>query len=537
MLAGRVWMFVFLGLTFVSQSVAQRPDPNSPRYKAVQAIRGFVENDQATAEDFAIQHMVATAMQGDARFETLQQLSAIKKALGGHAVDTVEVRGPYDIEIGFSDSMNLKVKLQSNPPHKIKTINLDVENQPASSFPELTWENLDERLAREAEDGWAGAIMIVRDGEVIVNQAFGFAHAENRIENSPTTIFAIGSTPIDFTNAAIMQLVEQGKLKLTDPITEFFNDVPNDKQAITIDHLMTGRSGLQNFHDLPGDANPDHTYIDRDEAMRRIFDQQLLFEPGQGRAHSHSAFGVLAAIVEIVSGQTYEQYTIENLFKPLGMNDTGFFGQPLPEQRTAVGDGQRSEGEINAPPYWGKTSWLVMGSGGQVSTVADMNRWIAALHAGKVVSDEHVRKITGSFSGLAVGGDMFGFEIFYSQHPESRFILTSNNVNSRQRRTRMNQFARELHQLITPRNRYSLGIEMNIDSDVGVSIQRVISGSAAEKFGLKSGDRLISANGQSLLPDPMAVLDPLLASGDPITFKIERGNKQITVNVRPSLRK
>ena len=148
-----------------------------------------------------------------------------------------------------------------------------------ANAPGLSWDNLAERLDQEAEDGFSGVIVVVRDGKTVVDGSYGLANREDGIPIRKDTIFGIGSTPIDFTHVGILMLAQQGKLSFRDPITKFFGNVPEDRRSITIDHLMTGRSGLQNFHGVPSDGNPDHAWIDRDEAMRRIFAQELLFEP------------------------------------------------------------------------------------------------------------------------------------------------------------------------------------------------------------------------------------------------------------------
>jgi CubicO group peptidase (beta-lactamase class C family) len=97
------------------------------------------------------------------------------------------------------------------------------------------------------------------------------ADRERGRPNTTDTIYAIGSVPIDFTKAAILKLAEMGRLRTSDPITKFFAEAPEDKRAVTIDHLMTGRSGLPNFHHDSGmDADPDLTWIDRPTAIRRI---------------------------------------------------------------------------------------------------------------------------------------------------------------------------------------------------------------------------------------------------------------------------
>src|SRR4029078_1111199 len=169
--------------------------------------------------------------------------------------------------------------------------------------PPVSWATLEQRVSWEAEHGFSGVILVARNGKVVLHKAYGSANREKQIARRPHTILAIGSTPIDFTKAGILWLAERGKLSLDDPITKFFDKVPEDKTAMTLRHLMTGRSGLPHFHDVKTDRDPDHPWIDRDEAERRILAQKLLFAPGTGRRHSHSGYGLLAAVIEIVSKQ------------------------------------------------------------------------------------------------------------------------------------------------------------------------------------------------------------------------------------------
>ena len=296
---------------------------------------------------------------------------------------------------------------------------------PAEEPPAVAWDSIGDRMQWEAAHGFSGVVLVAREGKVVFTKAYGMANRVKRIPMRVDTVMGIGSTPIDFTKAGILLLAERGKLKRSDPITRFFSNVPPDKQGITIEHLMTGRSGLRNFHDVPSDGEKDHSWIDRDEAVRRILSQQLLFPPGKGREHSHSAWGLLAAILEIASGQSYEQFTREQLFKPAGMKDTGFFGDPLSEKRMALGYGPRMDGKINAPPYWGKTSWLVLGSGGQVSTAPDMWRWLQAIYGGKILSPDSLRRY-GSGQEVLAGGDRHGFEIVYAGNNRNGMIVMSN---------------------------------------------------------------------------------------------------------------
>jgi len=411
--------------------------------------------------------------------------------------------------------------------------------------PELTWESLEARLAAEAAAGFSGALLVVREGEIVLEAGYGLAHRERGVACTPDTIFAIGSTPIDFTKAALWLLIEDGKLALDEPLPRFFDGVPEDKRAITVEHLMTGRSGLRDFHDLPGDRDPDHHWIDRAEAVRRILAQELLFAPGQGEEHSHSAWGLLAAMIEIRSGQSYPAFTRARLFGPAGMRDTGFFGEEVAPERLALGYGPRSDGEVNAPPYWGPTSWLVMGSGGMTSTLRDMHRWLRALRGGKLLGPESLARYWSPPGALLAGGDAYGFEILYTEGPDDYFILLSNQ-NVRPHRQAFERLGQDLFQLVLGEARppYSLGVELAVEARAGeggaeskvVLVRRVLPGSAAEEGGLRAGDVLLAAGGTPLAPDLWAVLDGYLRSGARIVFTVERAGTRSEVEVRPRKR-
>lgn len=416
-------------------------------------------------------------------------------------------------------------------------------SEPEPEPPRLTWENLEQRIETESKGGFTGAILIVRDGEVVLDRGYGLSNRELGIPVTPETIFATGSEPIDFTHAGILWLAQKGKLELSDPITKFFDDVPEDKRSITIEHLMNGGSGLPDFHDIPGDRDPDHSWIDRKEAMRRIFASELLFEPGEGDAHSHSAWGVLAAIIEIAGGQSYQAFTREHLFAPAGMADTGFNGDPVPEKRLAIGYGMRSDGEINAPPWWGKTSWLVLGSGGQVSTTRDTARWIDAMRGGKVLEPVWATRYFGPGVGASRNGDAYGYEMFVYHSPGAEsYAITLTNANKpdpdSDTPTQFVRVSREIGNLLLKPYlpKFRLGIGLDSGPDGTVRVDQVAPGSAAERDGLREGDLLVSAGGVAFGEDPAAILDPYLHSGDPIVFVVRRGENASEITVRPDPR-
>jgi CubicO group peptidase (beta-lactamase class C family) len=134
-------------------------------------------------------------------------------------------------------------------------------------------------VAREAvARGFAGQILAVRAGEILVHEAFG--EAGPGMPMDVETVFAIGSVTKQFTKAAILRLEEQGRLSTSDPVSRFIDGLPQDKQAITLDQLLAMEAGLGEYHDDSGDHQP----MTKEEALERIGAQELLFEPGTDRA-------------------------------------------------------------------------------------------------------------------------------------------------------------------------------------------------------------------------------------------------------------
>ncbi len=179
----------------------------------------------------------------------------------------------------------------------------------------------------------------------------------------------------------------------------------------------------------------------------------------------------------------------------------------------------------------------MLGSGRQVSTESHKNRFVRGLRAGKLLESEMRERLLATWRGVLAGGSMFGFEIVYTTDPDNMMILIS-NYNPSGMQSRSVALGEELAVLVLAQTgpRFSLGVALGFDSDRGLVVSRVVPGSAAERDGLQAGDGLISANGTPFGDDPLAVLDPLLAAGKRIEFKIEREGKQMTVGVKPNPR-
>ena len=414
--------------------VAQEKSGPPPRQLRGRAVEGMIESKgDASLKQFADVHLAPKYRESFGSEEKLMaHLRAIREAcagFGGVLVDPVGTDGSLIKFMMEGSESAVMMRIDPTPPHQIVALELQTQGARPKG-PEvapITWENLSQRLDEEAAQGFTGTVLVVHGGKIVLHQGYGLANREKKIANGKETIFAIGSTPIDFTRAAILKLEEQGKLKTSDPITKYFDHVPADKQAMTIDQLMNRASGLPDFHHVAGtDADPDLSWIDRDTAVKRILGASLLFPPGQGEAHSHSAWVLLAAVVEVVSKQPYGEYVRKNFFEPAVMTRTGNHedAEKFADDEFAVGYEGQASGKLNIPKYWGRTSWLVMGSGGMQSTPMDLYLWNQAIRTHKTLTPPAAKKYW--LDGVFMGGDDRGFMCLYNEGPGDLFILCSN---------------------------------------------------------------------------------------------------------------
>jgi D-alanyl-D-alanine carboxypeptidase len=232
------------------------------------------------------------------------------------------------------------------------------------------------------------SVAVVRDGKIIKAQGYGFANLELKASATKDTVYEIGSNTKQFTAAAIMMLVAEGKVQLDDAITKYFPEAPKAWRGITVRHLLNHTSGIQNhvavthWLDVFRTNLAFETTPARDELLKMFFKLPLEFQPGESWAYDNTGYYLLGIVIEKASGKSYWQFLNERIFKPLGMNATrNTDPQPIIPNR-ASGYEWKSDHFENRPIL---LPAIAFSAGSLLSKVEDMAKWDAALYTEKLL--------------------------------------------------------------------------------------------------------------------------------------------------------
>jgi len=230
-----------------------------------------------------------------------------------------------------------------------------------------------------------GAVLVAREGKVIFKKGYGYANFEWDIPNATDTKFRLASVTKQFTAMLILQLSENGKLKLDGKISDYLPDYPKaNGSRITIYQLLTHTSGVPNYTSLPDffQRHARNPYSPKD--FLPVFSElPLEFEPGTAYKYSNSGYFILGVIIEQLTGMSYAKALQEYIFKPLHMEQSGYdLSAPLIKKR-AAGYRKTIDGYANAP-YLDMS--LPFSAGALYSTVEDLYLWDQALYKDQLLS-------------------------------------------------------------------------------------------------------------------------------------------------------
>lgn len=230
--------------------------------------------------------------------------------------------------------------------------------------------------------GFHGAVLVVRSGEVLLDEAYGWSHPSEKTESKTSNVYAIASITKTFTAAAVMKLVGSGQLQLDDRIAEHVPELAiKPWHSITVEQLLSHTSGAWRTTGAPEEVVPLEEAVARNEGV------PLVCSPGKCFNYSNMGYEVLGLLIERVDGRDYATFLEEEFFVPLSMRDTGAAPRKRASATEALG-GVTVNGTF-APTLFASEAAASAGAsaGGVYSTTADLYRWLDALLSDRVLPE------------------------------------------------------------------------------------------------------------------------------------------------------
>lgn len=281
----------------------------------------------------------------------------------------------------------------------------------AAESPASAGADLDAAIRKAVAQGFSGAVLVAEGDKILLDQGYG---AAGRSRVRPSSAFWVASIGKQFTSAAILKCQDRGLVKLSDPISKYLHGVPDNKQSLTLLHLLTHGSGLPQDYASEGIA-------DRGQAVAAILKQPLREPPGTRFRYSNDNFVLAGAIVEMVTGRRLEDFIGEELLRPAGLKHTGFASSPEVESVAPLSGG--------LPPRLRARQWGWLGAGAMFSTTRDLFHWYKALRVGKVLSAASVEQLFAPHLTMQEGSSGLGWYLGKTQKGTA-YVFTRGNDDS-----------------------------------------------------------------------------------------------------------
>lgn len=258
-----------------------------------------------------------------------------------------------------------------------------------NGFSQNLESKIDSLISTKFKSENPGAVFLaVKKGKVIYRKAFGMADLEMNVKMKPEFVFEIGSMTKQFTAVSVLMLAERGKLKLDDEITRFIPDYPTHGNVITMHHLLTHTSGIKDFTSMKSIKDIAREDLSPKELVDFFKDQPMDFKPGEEYKYCNSGYALLGYVIEIVSGQTYEDFVIQNIFKKAGMENS-YYARHDRIIKNRVSGYRDKSGYVNANYI---SFSIPYASGSLMSTADDLLKWQNALNGNILLSPNYLEK-------------------------------------------------------------------------------------------------------------------------------------------------
>ena len=260
-------------------------------------------------------------------------------------------------------------------------------------------------------DNFSGNVLVAFEGKPIFKKSYGFANIELDVKNTSESKFRIGSITKQFTSMAIMILQEQGKLNVTDKLSDHMSNVSEIWEEITIHQLLTHTSGIMHSWALEGFGENMMLHTTIEEIIDKFKDQPLVGYPGQKFHYSGTGYFILSSLIEKVSDKTFEHFLKDEIFDKIGMTDSGSdVPEKIVENRVAGYDTD-STGTYNSTYIYMP---ILTGGGNLYSTIEDFLKWDKSFYKNTLISKESkAEMLTTELNNYAYGWSVIKSDSLY----------------------------------------------------------------------------------------------------------------------------
>ena len=283
---------------------------------------------------------------------------------------------------------------------------------------------LEQKLAAAFEKlelrGFNGVVAVAAEGQAPIIKGFGDDATRSGAPDAATLVDT-GSITKTITAVAALALIDDGRLATSDRLSAYFPDAPPDKAGITVHQLLTHSSGL------PAAVASDDEAVSRDIFLQRALAADLLFQPGASYSYSNVGYSLVAAIIEKISDQSYEEFIREQFFSPNNIASIGYARTFVPDRSLLTQDGET----IAAASWAGDDAyWALIGNGGLTTTAGDMIKLRRLFKAGALVSNAAVNLAQTPMVREGEGAPShYGYGMVVEDHPSFGRIYWHNGGN------------------------------------------------------------------------------------------------------------
>ena len=435
--AGLVASILVFGSLAHGQQVLMGGPPPEIRNHIDSFVKALNSTEPEAWEKMAQEHFTASQLKRQTVEERKQAHENIRRDFGTITLGGVEGPDqPLRLHIKGSTGASgvIELTLENDPPFKIEKIGVRIGgpsgNGPGASVepPRVNGTMSEAQLTavlndylRElaAKDVFSGDVLIARDGKTVYAGSAGFADRANKLPNGPSTRFNVGSIDKAFTKTAIEQLVARGKISLTDTIGKLLPDYPQaESRTATVDQLLHHSAGIADVFGEEFDHASKDRFRSNADYYKFVSNAKPMFSPGARTQYCNGCYVVLGAIIERISSMPYERYVEENIFKPAGMDSTGFLQADGINPDVAVG--------YTHPEHGGalQSNVLMNGAsgcaaGGGYSSTGDLFRYSEALRTKRIPD-------VASSNSLNIGGGAPGINAVVQQSGPWTVVVMAN---------------------------------------------------------------------------------------------------------------